>query len=215
MTTINCGIKDIGDVDWSDVVDLGVENYEDDLPFVPSVKDKRFHSYKSHKQKGRGHSIRDAIIKRKVKAAREKLEQLEAEKLEADEAKKSNKRKRETAHVSPENSKKLCLGTRLRLASQATTKTVSSSSDSLPAFGPSQEDIPIHIPQDVTTDEQEFEVPTIEQALDLAKKMETNDHVEHDVDGIWEEIDGEEWQEEHYKIPSALAQSYSVVGLHG
>ena len=161
-------------VDWSDVVDLGVENYEEDLPAVEIVKDKKFHSYNFHRQKGRGHEKRHAANQRKIKfaAAQEKLkaEKLKAEKPEDEkpEAEKSNKRKRKTARV-PENSKKRCLG--------------------------------------ITMGEQKSEM---EFAVELAKKIETDDHVEHDLDGIWQEIDGEDWQEEHYKVPSALAQSYII-----
>ena len=171
-------------VDWSDVVDLGVENYEEDLPAVEIVKDKKFHSYNFHRQKGRGHEKRHAANQRRIKfaAAQEKLkaekpedekpedEKLKAEKPEDEkpEAEKSNKRKRKTARV-PENSKKRCLG--------------------------------------ITMGEQKSEMKF---AVELAKKIETDDHVEHDLDGIWQEIDGEDWQEEHYKVPSALAQSYII-----
>ena len=170
MNADDCGIKDIGPVVWGDVVDLGVKKEDlpfkkENLPFVPSVKDN---ISKSHKQKGRGHSIRDAIIKRKVKAAREKLNQLEAEKLGHCPSAPPKKRKRETSHVSPENSKKQCIDQAERNVGlgqaernvglgqaernvglgqaernekkDATTKTVSSASDSLPAFGPSQKD---------------------------------------------------------------------------
>lgn len=111
MNADDCGIKDIGPVVWDDVVDLAVKKEDlpfkkENLPFVPSVKDNISYSSKSHKQKGRGHSIRDAIKKRKVKADREKLNQLEAEKLGHCPSAPPKKRKRETSHVSPENSKK-------------------------------------------------------------------------------------------------------------
>ena len=213
MNADDCGIKDIGPVVWDDVVDLAVKKEDlpfkkENLPFVPSVKDNISYSSKSHKQKGRGHSIRDAIKKRKVKADREKLNQLEAEKLGHCPSAPPKKRKRETSHVSPENSKKQCLGPRRRQKKDATTKTVSSSSDSLPAFGPSQKDSSIHIPQDVTTYEQEVDIPTIEQAMELAKKIETDDHVEHDFDGIWEEID-DEYHTQH--LPSVKVQNNVLV----
>ena len=176
------------------------------------------------------------LIKRKVKAAREKLNQLEAEKLGHCPSAPPKKRKRETSHVSPENSKKQCIDQAERNVGlgqaernvglgqaernvglgqaernekkDATTKTVSSSSDSLPAFGPSQKDSSIHIPQDVTTYEQEVDIPTIEQAMELAKKIETDDHVEHDFDGIWEEID-DEYHTQH--LPSVKVQNNVLV----
>jgi hypothetical protein len=149
---------------------------------VKIVKDKKFNSYNSHRQKGRGHEKRHAANQRKINfaAAQEKLkaekpedekpedEKPEDEKLKAEkpEAEKSNKRKRKTARV-PENSKKRCLG--------------------------------------ITMGEQKSEM---EFAVELAKKIKTDDL--SDLDGIWQEIDGEDWQEEHYKVPSALAQSYII-----